>query len=241
MTKKDLLKLIAETGYNVGFGAKKHFSTFDIVAKVPGVIGFVSTAVGIFGLVMECLSTKTLSAAFIVLGVMGLYISYRDHKKQAYDEVGKELTKRYDRLKEMYFEVKAREEQDFAAYQEELRRIKKECDDLCISEQILFSDWYAHYKFFWQHQIGWIDEQIKFRFLRDKIPLSLILSIVAVLIAVTVILFACKPAPLAPSPVPAQSALPDDTSKAKIDPAKDSQQTNTPNPTPTVIDSPKEP
>ncbi|MBN8460675.1 MAG: SLATT domain-containing protein [Verrucomicrobia bacterium] len=241
MTQKDLLKLIAETGYNVGFGAKKHFATFDIVAKVPGVIGFVSTAVGIFGLVIDCLSTKTLSAAFIVLGVMGLYISYRDHKKQAYDEVGKELTKRYDRLKEMYFEVKAREEQDFALYQEELRRIKKECDDLSISEQILFSDWYAHYKFFWQHQIGWIDEQKKFRLLRDMIPLSFIVSIAAVLIALTVILFACKPAPLAPSPVPAQATLPDDTSKTKIDSAKDSRQTNTPNPTPPVIDSPKAP
>lgn len=241
MTQKDLLHLIAETGYNVGFGAKKHFATFDIVAKVPGVIGFVSTAVGILGLVMDCLSTKTLSATFIVLGVMGLYISYRDHKKQAYDEVGKELTKRYDRLKEMYFEVKDHEEQDFALYQVELRRIKKECDELCISEQILFSDWYAHYKFFWQHQIGWIDEQKEFRLLRDMIPLSLIVSIVAVLITVTVSLLACKPAPLAPSAVPTQAALPNDTSKAKIDPAKDSRQTNTPNPTPTVTDSPKEP
>lgn len=241
MKQKDLLKLIAETGYNVGFGAKKHFSTFDIVAKVPGVIGFISTAVGIFGLVMECLSAKVLSAAFIVLGVMGLYISYRDHKKQAYDKVGKELTKRYDRLKEMYFEVKTREEQDFALYQEELRKIKQECDDLCISEQILFSDWYAHYKFFWQHQIDWIDEQKKFRFFRDKIPLSLIVSIVAILIAIPIVLFTCKPAPLRTPPVPNQSALPDDSSKAKIDPAKDLQHTNTPNPKTTVIDSPKGP
>ncbi|MEC6126925.1 MULTISPECIES: hypothetical protein [Acinetobacter] len=43
-----------------------------------------------------------------------------------------------------------------------------------MSKQILFSNWYAHYKFFWEHQISWMDEQLKFRFIRDKIPLSLI-------------------------------------------------------------------
>ena len=31
MDKDDLLKHIAETGYNVGFGAKLHFATYDIV------------------------------------------------------------------------------------------------------------------------------------------------------------------------------------------------------------------
>ena len=75
MTKQDLLKNIADTAYNVGFGAKKHFATYDITAKVPGFIGFVSTAVGVFGLVFDLLSTKTLSAAFIVLGIMGICIT----------------------------------------------------------------------------------------------------------------------------------------------------------------------
>ena len=35
MDKNTLLKMIAETGYNVGFGAKKHFATYDIVEKAP--------------------------------------------------------------------------------------------------------------------------------------------------------------------------------------------------------------
>ncbi len=42
MTKDDLLKDIAETGYNVGFGAKRHFATYNITQKIPSVIGFVS-------------------------------------------------------------------------------------------------------------------------------------------------------------------------------------------------------
>ena len=53
MDKNDLLKHIAETGYNVGFGAKLHFATYDIVDKTPGLIGFISTAVGIFSLFIK--------------------------------------------------------------------------------------------------------------------------------------------------------------------------------------------
>ena len=58
MDRAGLLKAIANTGYNVGFGAKKHFATFDLVEKVPGWIGFISSAVGIFALVWEPLSAK---------------------------------------------------------------------------------------------------------------------------------------------------------------------------------------
>lgn len=35
MTQDGLLKLIAESGYNIGYAAKKHLATFDIVEKVP--------------------------------------------------------------------------------------------------------------------------------------------------------------------------------------------------------------
>lgn len=61
MDKDGLLKSIAEMGYNVGFGAKKHFATYDIVQKVPGAIGFVSMAIGIFALIFEPLSEATVS------------------------------------------------------------------------------------------------------------------------------------------------------------------------------------
>ncbi|AWN16176.1 hypothetical protein SALB1_1978 [Salinisphaera sp. LB1] len=54
------------------------------------------------------------------------------------------------------------------------------------SKQILFSDWYAHYKFFWQHQIEWIDEQKQFTFWRDKVPLSFSLACLVALISIIV-------------------------------------------------------
>ena len=81
MKKSDLLKSIAEKGYDIGFGAKKHFATYDIIEKTPGLISFISMAIGIYALCVDSLSTKIVSATFIVLGVVGLYISMNIHKK----------------------------------------------------------------------------------------------------------------------------------------------------------------
>ena len=171
MNKDDLLRSIAETGYNVGFGAKKHFATYDIVAKVPGIIGFASTAVGIFALFLDFLSTKHLSAAFIVFGVAGLCISHYDHKKQSYADAGSELTELFNRLKALYFNVNGSDAHDLNEFENELANIEHDYNAKSISEQILFSDWYAHYKFFWQHQIGWIEEQKHFRFTKSRLVL----------------------------------------------------------------------
>ena len=178
MNKSDLLKSIAEKGYDVGFGAKKHFATYDIIEKVPGLIGFSSMAFGVFALVVKNLSTEITSAMFIVLGVVGLYISLYDHKKAAYEKSGVTLTQLNNELKALYLEVKNLNEDDnFLTCQEKLLEIEERYYKVSISKQILFSNWYAHYKFFWEQQIGWINEQLNFKFLRDKVPLSLWLGI----------------------------------------------------------------
>lgn len=184
MKKSDLLRNIADAAYNVGFGAKKHFATFDLTTKVPGAVGFISTGVGIFGLFCDVLSTKSLSATFIVLGVMGILISMWDHKKTAYAEAGTRLTEEFNKLKVLYFNVKAVENGDLAAYEAELMAIEKECSGIGLSDQILFSGWFAHYKFFWEHQIDWIDEQKHFRLFRDRLPLSFTLSCILVLLGI---------------------------------------------------------
>jgi hypothetical protein len=189
MTKQDLLKHIADTAYNVGFGAKKHFATYDMTAKIPGVIGYISTAVGVFGLVFEVLSIKALSAAFIVLGIMGIFITLYDHKKEKYAETGRKLTELFNKLKILYFNVKAAQGTDLSEYEQQLQMIEVEYSKTGISDQMLFSGWFAHYKFFWEHQIDWIDEQKHFRFFRDKIPLSfsffaILLFLVAVFVVV---------------------------------------------------------
>lgn len=172
MTREDLLRNIAETAYNVGYGAKKHFATYDIVAKLPGLIAFLSTAVGIFSLLVECPSKKYLSAAFIVFGMAGLRTAMWDHKKREYAEGGEALTKLFNRLKALNFQVKSAKDADLPELERELASMQTEYSELGRSDQILFSDWYAHYKFFWQQQTEWIEEVRPFSFWRDKVPLS---------------------------------------------------------------------
>lgn len=102
MDKKSLLKNIAESGYNVGFGAKKHFATYDILDKTPGAIGLFSTIFGIFALIYEQLSTKFLSASLVVLGIIGVYISFYDLSKGDYEKTGVLLTKLFNQLRNLY-------------------------------------------------------------------------------------------------------------------------------------------
>lgn len=173
MKRDDLLKCIADTGYNVGFGAKKHFATYDLVEKSPGWISFLSIAFGIYSLAFKELSTSFLSASFTILGVIGLYISMYDAKKSEYEKAGIELTKIYNQLKTLYCSVQSKNDtDDLSLLIEEHRQLESQYYAVGLSKQILFSDWYAHYKFFWQHQIEWVNEQKKFKFFRDKVPLS---------------------------------------------------------------------
>lgn len=181
MDKNSLLKAISETGYNVGFGAKKHFATYDIVEKAPGLIGFLSTAFGILGLVFDSLSEKLPSAALLILGVMGSYIYLYDHVKMQYESTGRELTRIFNSLRDLYREVQGNNSSDMSPFEMQRKALEDEYYQKSISKQILFSDWYAHYKFFWQHQIDWIEEQKTFRFLRDKVPLSFMVFLVAVM------------------------------------------------------------
>lgn len=160
MNREGLLRSIAETGYNVGFGAKKNFATHDVVQKAPGLIGFLSLAVGVFALIYEPLNSKWIAATLVVLGIASLYVTHYDHNKVAYCEEGERLTALFYRLRDLYRDVQATgEDDDLAVYRERLDDLQSEVFGSNQSKQILFSDWYAHYKFFWQQQIEWIDEQ----------------------------------------------------------------------------------
>ena len=186
MKRDDLLKCIADTGYNVGFGAKKHFATYDLVEKSPGWISFISIAFGIYSLAFKELSTSFLSASFTVLGVVGLYVSMYDAKKSDYEKAGVELTKIYNQLRALYCSVQSKSDSDdLTSLISEYQRLESQYYSIGLSKQILFSDWYAHYKFFWQHQIEWVDEQKNFSFFRDKVPLSFYMFLV-VLIVMTI-------------------------------------------------------
>lgn len=175
MDKNDLLKQIADAGYNIGYGAKKHFATYDIVEKVPNLINFLLLTIGVLALIIDALSTKLISAIMIIFGISGLYISFYSDKQDDYNKTGKYLTTLFDELKTLYYNVKTSDYVLQGDEQGTLQGIQSRAHKRAISKQILFSDWYAHYKFFWQHQIEWIEEQKHFSFWRDKMPLPLIL------------------------------------------------------------------
>lgn len=199
MNKEGLLRSIAETGYNVGFGAKKNFATHDIVQKAPGLIGFASLSVGVLALIYEPLNSKWIAAILVLLGIANLYVGQYDPNKKTYGEEGERLTSLFFQLRNLYRDVQAAvDSEEIAAYQQRLKDLQLEVSSSNQTKQILFSDWYAHYKFFWQHQIEWIDEQKHFRFWRDKVPLSLSLILLLTLLAIVYVsaghLLSMKPA-----------------------------------------------
>lgn len=183
MDKAGLLRSIAETGYNVGFGAKVNLATYDIAQKLPGLLGFISLAVGVFALIWEPLNSKIVAATLLVMGILGIYVSPYDKSQINYCTEGERLTSIFYRLRDLYRDVQATDDFDsLEFFRKALTEIQTDFLSFSQSNQMFLSDWYAHYKFFWQMQIDWIDEQLEFRFLRDKIPLSFTLFVIALMI-----------------------------------------------------------
>lgn len=184
MDKAGLLKSIATTGYNVGFGAKKHFATFDIVEKAPGWIGFISTTAGIGSLVIDMLGSKGAAATLAILGSCTVYIN--GYRGKEYDSAARNLTQLYNQLRDLYYEVQGGA--DVGSSHVRLKEIESAYYEASISKQILLSDWAAHYKFFAQQERGWINEQRHFTW-KDMVPLSLRIAVVLFIILLIVGVF----------------------------------------------------
>lgn len=173
MNKELLLKDIAESGYNIGYAAKKHLATYDIVEKAPGWISIVAFAFGVLALVVPKLNNNVLAALLLIVAYAVFYFnSYQDGRAK-YSEVGSRLTTIFTTLRTLYYEVESRDEDaNFDDLEARYRSLLGESQNIGISKQIFLSDWYAHYKFFWQAERSWLADKRPFTFWRDKIPLS---------------------------------------------------------------------
>lgn len=185
MNKELLLKDIAESGYNIGYAAKKHLATYDIVEKAPGWISIVSFAFGVLALVVPQLNNEILAVFLLIVAYAVFYFnSYQDNRLE-YSKVGSRLTTIFTTLRALLYEAKSR---DASANLDDIetryRGLLDESQSIGISKQIFLSDWYAHYKFFWQAERCWLEEYRPFTFWRDKIPLSATLTGIALVVAI---------------------------------------------------------
>lgn len=189
MNKETLLKSIATNGYNVGFGAKKNFSSYDIVIKLPSWIGFITLGLGIIQLGYPVIGNcKWLSTILILVSVAALYINVFNFSADKFDEEGIRLTKIFNRLRNLYFKVKISDKNDYTEEVDEMNLIMEEYYSNVISKQVFMSQWFAHFKFFYEMQIDWIDEQLNFKFIKDKVPNSS--KIILFLLFVSLLTFA---------------------------------------------------
>ena len=108
MNKDLLLKDIAESGYNIGYAAKKHLATYDIVEKAPGWISILSFAFGVLALVVPRLNNNILAAFLLVVAYAVFYFnSYQDTRLE-YSKVGSRLTAIFTTLRSLLYEAKSR-------------------------------------------------------------------------------------------------------------------------------------
>tara|TARA_B100000780_G_C21126925_1_gene457697 strand:+ start:6273 stop:6887 length:615 start_codon:yes stop_codon:yes gene_type:complete len=183
MEKNNLQKHIAETGYNVGYSAKLHFASFEMIEKLPGLISFLSTAFGIYALAFSELSTKFMSCTLLVLGLIGLYITMKNGEKANYEEKGKLLTDLFNELKHLLTEAE-QTSSDPNDIKRKLQDIESRYNKSCASHHVMFASWFAHYKFFWEQQTEWIEKQRPFGFFRDKVPLTLWFSLIVLMLLI---------------------------------------------------------
>ncbi|GEK30516.1 hypothetical protein KZO01_08250 [Kurthia zopfii] len=192
MKKEIFLKSLAEHGYNVMFGAKKHFATYDIVEKVPSGVALITLLIGIWQLYAPFFDyNKEVSLVIILVSVIALQINLYNSNKEDYMKAGIKLTEIHNELKDMYYQTKSSTESEVTNEdQEKLQKLLNDYYAISITKQITFSDWYAHYKFFYQAQHEWIDEQKRFTW-KDKFPMFFRIwtAIVIITILVLVIKF----------------------------------------------------
>lgn len=190
MTKEMVLKSLATNGYNVGFGAKKNFASYDIVIKLPSWVGFIVLAVGIIQLGYPAIgSCKWLSTILILVSVAALYTNVFNSTADKFEEEGIRLTKLFNRLRNLYLKVKSSDKNDFTDEANEMNSILDEYYSNAISKQVFMSQWFAHFKFFYEMQIDWVDEQLKFQFFKDKVPNSLKIIIVFLFVSLLILAY----------------------------------------------------
>lgn len=185
--KEDLLKQIADKAYTISYAANLNFATYDIVTKAPGRIAFLTIAAGIIGLGWPELTAKWLSVVILIFGVANVYIRKFTSDIASYKNRGIKNTEQWNKLRCLYVKVKSMDDAaDLTSEINELSMIELEFNDGTEPDQIVFSNWFAHFKLFCEKDVSWMDEQLHFGLWRDKIPQTAKVCLIVLFIAIAV-------------------------------------------------------
>ncbi len=197
MNKVQFLQTLATKGYDIGFGAKKNFASFDIINKLPSWVGFISLCIGIVQIAYTDIPyNKEMSIVLIFVGIAIIYLEVFKSKSSEYENEGVRLTRLYNQIRDLYQVVSSDINFDYNNYEAQYNQIINDFYSNSVSKQVFISHWYAHFKFFYEFQIDWMDEQLHFGFWKDKVPNSLKWLIYVISLVVIMKIFnqldACK-------------------------------------------------
>lgn len=177
LNKTNLLKNIAQCGYDIGFGGKKHFITYDLLRITPRLISVLTMILGVFQLLswykvnVNSGSQDAIAAALIAIGLIALVVDLMSDNKEEYNVVGKQLIMYFNELRRMHLTVISKDESDdFTVQITRLEEIVDEASKISISKQAICTHWLTHFGFFYVMQSKWVVDELKLNW-RDKYPL----------------------------------------------------------------------
>lgn len=189
MTKEELLNEIAQKGYNISYSANINFATYDLYIRATKYISFCSLIGGILPLIYpEHFGTKFVATCLLLLGIIELYIEQFTDTIDSYAQRGTDDTKRLNELKAMYYQCKDDTENDNKDFPKGYNEIIESFYSQAESKQLVFSGWFAHFKMFSQkkHEQLWIEQQLGLSWWSDKLPSSLKLILLFLLICLLI-------------------------------------------------------
>jgi hypothetical protein len=191
--RKLLQSDIASAAYSIGFGAKAHFATMEIATKAPGWISFLSLAIGVFALIIPALTAPALAATLIVVGVIPLYLTYYQDRLSDYDARAKDLLKKFYDLQDLCARAEIADGAELSSIRAQMVGVRREAKEVASYRQIFLSGWLAHLKFWGQAESAWVERyrDPKITFLKDKVPRSLLVLLIT-LVIVTAVMFAWR-------------------------------------------------
>jgi len=178
MQKSQLLNSIAQAAYNIGFGAKKHFVTYDLHRCLPKITSFTVLAIGVLQLTSMYKRMCTgdlpdvIGALLIIVGLLAFTIDITGKNIDNFNTSGKLLISKFNRLRNMYNEASSLDDSDdngLKALSEELEKIENEAQTVSISEQAIGTHIITNTLFFGSMQVKWIEKELKLDY-RDKFP-----------------------------------------------------------------------